>query len=263
MSKSLNDRIDELEKQLKELQHKLDYVSDRAEEKSPQPTSQIGQIQFKHGVMPSSGTGLGRVWTYPGHIVWNDADNLTPPYGTQPADPNKGYNKHSHSRYAGGALDIHTLELVEYETSDSEAENPVILDYNGVPVNKHCQAYWKDLPNIAKADDGTTDKIGMLDIEFDEQNKKWVTGASMVDVERTYLVQYIWKKDGGEVSPDTPGAEKSIKTDSNGNEMKSSLLYTSDADANENLNKSNVIWDEDAQSWRFYSVFKPYFELEE
>ena len=257
MAKSLNSRILELEQLVKQLQDKLNYVSSRTEEKSPQPTSQVGKIQLKQGIMPSTGTGLGQVGMYQGNIIWNDASAKRPAFGTQPIDPTKGYNKHSHSRYAGGALDIHTLELVEYETIDSEAENPVILDCNGVPVNKHCQGYWKVLPNIAKADDGTTDKIGMLDIEFDEQNKKWVAGASMVDVERTYLVQYIWKKDGGEVSPDTPGAEKSIKTDDNGNKMKSPLLYTLSSVVNENLNKSNVIWDKDAECWRFYAVFKP------
>ena len=263
MAKSLNDRILELEQLVKKLQGKLAYVSSRTEQKSPQATSQVGQIQLRQGIMPSTGTGLGRVGMYQADMIWNDADAKRAPFGTQPADPVKGYNKHSHSRYAGGALDIHTLELVEYETTDSEAEDPVILDCNGVPVNKHCQGYWKDLPNIAKADDGATDKIGMLDIEFDEQNKKWVTGASMVDVERTYLVQYIWKKDGSEVSPDTPGAKKSIKTDYNGNEMKSPLLYALSSVVNENLNKSNVIWDKDAECWRFYAVFKSYLEEEE
>ena len=197
MAKSLNDRILELEQLVKKLQGKLAYVSSRTEQKSPQATSQVGQIQLRQGIMPSTGTGLGRVGMYQAGMIWNDADAKRAPFGTQPADPAKGYNKHSHSRYAGGALDIHTLELVEYETSDSEAENPVILDYNGVPVNKHCQAYWKDLPNIVKASDGETDKIGMLDIDFDVVSKKWVAGGQIV-IDETNILQYDVDEETGQ-----------------------------------------------------------------
>jgi hypothetical protein len=252
MAKTLNDRILELEQLVKQLQEKLDYVSSRTEEITPTPVSQVPRIQLKQGIMPSTGTGLGQVGMYQGNIIFNNAENLRPAFGTQPIAPSKGYNKHSHSRYSGGALDIHTLELVEYVTSDPDADDPVILDANGRALNKHCQSYWDVLPKIVKADDNVTDKIGMLDIEFDSESKKWVAGASMIDVERTYLVQYeIVIEEGKEV--------KKIKTDENGNEMKSPLLYTKGSES-ENLNKSNVVWDADAECWRLYAVFKPYIE---
>ena len=253
MAKTLNDRILELENQIKQLQEKLNYVSSRTEEVRPSPYSQVPFINLKQGILPSTGTGLGQLPLHQGSIIFNDAENMRPPFRTQPRAPEKGYNKHSHSRYSGGALDIHTLELVEYVTSDPDIDDPVILDANGRALNKHCQNYWDVSPKIEKADDGITSKIGMLDIEFDSESKKWVAGASMVDVERTYLVQYEIDEEG----------KKTIKLDENGNEMKSPLLYILSDDYNENLNKSNVYWDKDAECWRFYAVFKPYFKEEE
>jgi len=228
MSKSLNDRIDELEKQLKELQHKLDYVSDRAEEKSPQPTSQIGQIQFKHGVMPSSGTGLGRVWTYPGHIVWNDADGLTPPYGTTMMIPAKGYNKHSHSRYSGGAFIKDVLEVVDYDFGGSASSN-----------KKHSQSYWLTDPPIKKVvntNGESVEKIGVLDLIFNADNRKWGSPAYEIDVRKC---AFVMRDSNGD-----------IMTDANGKEMASPLY-------NSNPLKTNIIWDPDGKQWRFYAVYAP------
>jgi len=96
--------------------------------------------------------------------------------------------------------------------------------------------------------------------KLDNMEGSWVNGiwvargiANEIDVKNTYIVQ--------------KNTDGTIKKDSNGNEMKSPLLYllselSGIAKNNENLLKSNVIWDEDAKCWRFYGVFKPLPEEE-
>ncbi len=64
-------------------------------------------------------------------------------------------------------------------------------------------------------------------------------GITDIDIEGTDLVQYEIDEYGN----------KTIKKDSNGNEMKSVLKHE------DNLNKINVVWDKDAQCWRFYAVY--------
>lgn len=259
MSEKLNDRIVILERKIKSLEDKIIDLVSNTEDKRHKPESKIPQLDLgRQNPMPSTGTGKGRVPGRQGGIIWNDGDAAITPWGEQSPAPTKGLHKHHHSEYAGGALDIHTLKLVEYETQDPEVEDPIILDSEGNSINKHCQSSWKIQPNIRK--ENGIEKIGYLDIEFDTASKKWVTGANMIDVERTYLVQYVWKKEGIEVPPETEGAAREIKKDANGIEMKSPLLYTTSEDDNENLNKSNVIWNKEARCWRFYAVFKPYIE---
>ncbi len=80
----------------------------------------------------------------------------------------------------------------------------------------------------------------------------WVAKVREVDVESVYLVKRA--------------TDGTIEKDSNGVEMKSPLLFTSSIlggipGDNENLLKSNIVWDEDAKCWRFYGVFKPLPEV--
>ena len=266
----LTDRITKLERKIKSLESKILDLTKKTEAKRKKPESRVAQIDLGGIGAPfsSTGTGLGRIWGKQANIPWNDSDGQMIPWGEQPPEPTIGINKHGHGRYSGGALDIHTLELVEYETN----EEGIILDSEGNPLNKDCQAYWKNQPNIKK--DGDVEKIGLLDIEFDPSSKKWVAGASMIDVEKTYLVQYIYKLDDVEVPVGTEGATKEIKKDGDGNEMKAPLLLSifppsGESESakltreNEMLNKSNVAWDKNSQCWRLYAVFKPYPEEEE
>jgi len=245
MAKTLNDRILELENQIKQLQEKLNYVSSRTEEVRPSPYSQVPFINLKQGILPSTGTGLGQLPLHQGSIIFNDAENMRPPFRTQPRAPEKGYNKHSHSRYAGGALDIHTLELVEYVTSDPDIDDPIILDANGRALNKHCQGYWDVLPKIAKADDNITDKIGMLDIEFDTENKKWIAGGQIV-IDETNFLQYDVDEEGTKI----------IKKDSEGNNMRAPINGKVEEETLYSLLRDNAVWDEEYQCWRFYAVYK-------
>ena len=244
---SLNEKVAELERQVRYLQDKLQDILINTEEGAKKPYSKVGNRDRNNTRPVDIATGLGNLMG--GNLPWNDSELIIPPYGTQPATPTKGYSKHSHSRYAGGALDINTLELVEYATDPSD--DSVIVDPDGNPVNKHCQGFWDKQPNI-KQESGV-DKIGNLDISFDPTTGKWKAGgADYIDVETTYIVQYAWYKEGVEVPEGTEGAVKQIKLDENGNEMKSPLLVSGDEF------RSNVVWDKDAQSWRMYAVFRPW-----
>lgn len=250
---SLNTRIVNLETEIKALKSKIQDLSRNLENQPTTPYSIVEGVNKSEVTPTDIKTGLGAV--HGGNLVWNDAEMKFPPYGIKPSTvPTEGYNLHGHSRFAGGALDINTLELVEYDI-DWDTDT----DYS-----KHSQGFWlyTNLPQIKKADDGVTPKIGNLDIDFDATTGKWVAGSGNIDVETTFLVRYVWMLEGNEVSAGTEGAVREIKTDSNGNEMKSPLLSrvadeSTVAGRNENLNKSNVYWDKDARVFRFYAVFKP------
>lgn len=157
---TLNDKIRQLENQIKKLQAKVLDLANKTEAVRVKPESKIPLLDLsKTTPMPSSGTGLGKLPARSAGIIWNDADAQNLGFGIQPSTPTKGYNKHSHSRYAGGALDINTLELVEY-------------DFAG--QNKHCQSYWKILPNIKKDDNGI-EQISLLvdNMVWDKENQVW------------------------------------------------------------------------------------------
>ncbi len=228
---TINEKIQGLEDEILALRAKVDDLSKNLEEKSIQPYSKVGTEQGKsHNRPVEPVTGLGG--TFGGNLPFNDSELKIPPYGSQPSTPTKGYNKHGHSRYAGGALDINTLELVEYET-DEEGN---ILDTNGNILNKHSQQFWTTqgkIKIVQNSKDENINKIGNLDITFDPETSKWKAGVSEIDVETTMFVK---KVDG------------QIEEDENGN-PKSSPLYNAD------IEKSSVIWDKDNQVWRFFAVY--------
>lgn len=255
MAETLNEKLKRLESNWKRLESKVKDLSRNTEESGIRPYSKVGGIRSRSQIRPVDiFAGLGG--TYGGNMIWNDSELILPPYNQQPPTPTKGFNRHTHSRYSGGALDISSLELIEYETN----ELGEIIDSEGNVVNKHTQQFWKNHPKIVK--DGEIEKIGLLDIQFDPTTKKWKAGGGDIDVETTYFVQYIWKKDGNKVPAGTEGATKEIKKDSNDKEMRSPLLHTTGTPV-ENYNKSNVVWDEINLCWRLYAVFKPYLEPEE
>jgi hypothetical protein len=225
MAKTLNSRIQELEIEIQALKRKLDYVSSRTEEIRPQPTTKVGQAEFKQGVMPSSGTGLGKVWTYPGGIIWNDSEGLAPPFGSD-ISPSKGFNKHSHSRYSGGALIKDMLEIVDYDLSNYSTK-------------LHSQSHWKTEPPIKKVFSSkgqTVEKLGKLDLVFDPDVVMWGTVAYEVDVRKC---SFVLRGTNGEINKDKYGAEMSAP------------LYQDDP------TKTSIVWDADGGCWRIYAVFAP------
>ena len=109
--------------------------------------------------MTKTGTGLGKLPARAGNIIFNDGDAQLKAFGEMPLAATKGYNKHSHGRFSGGALDINTLELVEY---------------NLTGYNKDCQSYWKEPPSIELDEDGN-EKISDLskNMVWDKEEKCW------------------------------------------------------------------------------------------
>ena len=156
----LSDRLIYLENKVKLLESKLVDLVGKTEAIRAKPESKIPLIDLSQSLpLPSSGTGLGKLPARAGGIIWNDADAQNVPWGTIPSTPTKGYNKHSHNEFSGGALDINTLKLVEY-------------DFNG--QNPSCQSYWKDPPQIVKDENGEQ-QISILadNIVWDKTNKVW------------------------------------------------------------------------------------------
>lgn len=173
MTKPLNDRIEYLEEELRRLKSKLADVSRNVEETSVRPYSKVGGGRDRGQIRPVNiDTGLGQVMG--GNIVWNDSELIIPPYGEQPATPTKGYNKHSHSRYSGGAIDINSVELVEYERNDDGK----LIDKDGNVLNEHCSQFWKNPPVIETTENSKgelVEKKGKLadNFYFDADTKTW------------------------------------------------------------------------------------------
>jgi hypothetical protein len=214
---NLKSRIEALENRIKDLQN------NSVETRALNPYSVVGGSRDRSLTRPvEPKTGLGG--THGGNLAWNDSELKIPPFGQAPGTPTEGYNRHTHNRFAGGALNVQYLELVEYDSDWSE-HNPL------------CQQFWAEDPPIATMPDSEGNpvaKIGGLYLEFDPNYKIWFAGIREIDVERTRLVK---KNEEGE-----------IEQDANETPM-SSPIYVS------NPAFDDVVWDATAKMWRFYAVY--------
>lgn len=231
---SLNKRAKIMWEIIWDLQDKLKDLSENTEEKDPSNYTKSGGIKNDSEKRPVDlSTGLPSVLA--GSVIWNDTELLKPAYGKKPSAPIKGYNRHSHSRFSGGALDINTLELVEYD-----------IDWalNNL-YNKDIQSVWRGLPTIKQLQNSKNEnvsKIGYLDLIFNADTHKWGTSAYEIDVKKCYLV--------------LRDEEGNIEKDINGQEMKAPLY-------NEDVTKTNLVWDKNSRSWRFYATYAEDPEIEE
>jgi len=153
--KYLKAKIIELENKIKTLQKDTDDV------KAITPYSKVGGVRDRaqsRVVEPS--TGLGG--TFGSNLAWNDTELKIPPYGQKPIDPTRGYNKHFHSRYSGGAFDWRVTEIVEFDTDWT-------TDSDRCP---HCQQLFRTEPPIKKDDRGQY-KISTLEGNTNRPNMVW------------------------------------------------------------------------------------------
>jgi len=217
----LNNRVRELEERLAILTAKISSLSENTEEKAPSPYSAVGAIRPRALIkILDIRKGWGH---FGGMLVWNDAELTNNGINEDPGTPTEGYNKHHHSQYAGGALDINTLELVEYEFTSGN-----------YPHSQQFDTLEPKIVNATKLGGGSVPKIGKLDAEFDAESETWKVKTGEIDVAKTYLV----RRD----------SEGSIMLDTNGNEMKAPLYNTDQT-------KTNLVWDVDARVWRFVAVY--------
>lgn len=226
MSNPLYLQIQALENQLRIITTKIEDLSKSTEEKDIKPYSTVGSKRDRSQTRPTDiATGLGQVFT--GSVIWNDVEQIISRFGQKPDNPKKGYNRHSHSRFSGGALDVKTLEIVEYD-----------VDWEIDDWNKDCQSLWRTSPVIKKEQNShnqNIEKIGLLDLIFNPDTQKWGTSAFEIDVTKCYLVQR--DPDTGEIVKDENNIEKKA------------LLYNTDP------TKTNIVWDKNSKCWRFYAVY--------
>jgi hypothetical protein len=231
---SLNSRITELENKILELEDKVRDLSQNTEGIYKKPITVVGGGRDRGNISSVDiKSGMGQILG--GSIIWNTSELGNPPANVEPSVPNaitgKGYNKHSHSRFSGGALIKDVIEIVEYDF----VETPI--------TNKHSQQFWVTQPKIKKAENTNkeqVDKIGLLDLVFNPDTQTWGTPAYEIDVKKCFLV--MRDKNGN------------IVLDSKGQEKKSPLYNT-------NQLKTSVVWDENAKVWRFYAVYSAGTEL--
>jgi hypothetical protein len=227
---SLNTRIKELEDKIIELTSKVEDLSRNTEGTYKKPITVTGGGRDR-GLISSVDikTGMGQMLG--GSIIWNTSELGNPPANVEPPVPDtitgKGYNKHSHSRFSGGALIKDVLEIVEY-------------DFVATPVtNKHSQQFWVTQPQIKKeinTNGEQVDKIGLLDLIFNPDKGTWGVASYEIDVKKCFLVE---RDENGDIMLDSKGQEKK------------SLLYNPDT------TKTSITWDESGNCWRLFSVYAP------
>ena len=242
---NLNEKLNQLEQHLAKVEAQLTQVTNELVQiKHPTPISVHSGKPMHNSAVVDRSTKLGN--TLGGTIIWNDAELQFLSSTSQMAaiTPTKGYHRHSHSRYSGGALDVTNLELVEYE--ENEALPP------------DSQSYWNGQEKIAtetkktrtyttvptpQGDQETfsvnrTDvpKLGPLALIFNPNAAQWGVASYEIDVKGCYLVE---RDENGEIELDEDNNEKS------------SPLW------NEDTTKTSVVWDKNAKCWRFYAAFAP------
>lgn len=213
----LNDRITELENEVRSLKSKVADLSKNTEEGAKPPISIVGGGRDRSNIQPIDiKTGLGQIKG--NAVVWNDSESKVPPINTQPQLPTQGFNRHSHSRYSGGPLIKDVLEIIEYVW--------------GTITNKHSQQFWQKEPQIATMQNSkkqTVQKIGQLELVFNPDTLKWGTVAFEIDIKQCNLVE----------------------RDNDGNIIHTAPLW------NEDPTKTAIIWDKNSQVWRFYATYAP------
>ena len=223
---SLNERIIVLEQQVVALLAKISDLSANTEEKTQKPYTVAGGEKPSTTNMPiDAKTGLGAILA--NHVIWNDSEGFVPPLNAEPSLPTKGYNKHSHSRYSGGALIKDKLEIVEYEW--------------GTITNKDSQQFWVTQPQIKKEINSkgeSIDKIGLLDLVFNPDTQTWGVAALEIDIKKCYFVER--------------DEEGNTVIDSRGNQKRSPLYH-------DNQLNNSIIWDEEGNNgqgcWRLLAVY--------
>lgn len=244
---SLNQKLKQLETEINTLNNKVSMLAEELTKTTYPNAISINKGEtFKGEFVSDLNTGFGG--TFKNKIIWNDVELTIPinPEDISNITPTKGYHRHSHSRYAGGALDINTLELVEYER-DGEGKIAGNLP-------EHSQSFWVEDPPIVKMDrydnsqftphslggeiaqnvTSQVEKIGKVSWIFNPILSKWGVSAYEIDIKNCFLVEY--DKDGN------------IEKDEN-NVEKKAPLWNSDS------TKTSIIWDKNSQCWRLYAVY--------
>ena len=224
---TLNERLAQAETKIKDLQSQIDGFKIDKTDKGISPTTISGGIRDRSLIRPID-PSTGRGQQFGGAVIWNNTE-IDTPLKHEPDQPTVGYNKHSHSRYSGGALIKDCLEIVEYDWDNV---------YPSID-NKHSQQFWVNQPKIkteVNTQKKTVDKIGLLDLVFNPSTKTWGTPAYEIDVKKCYLVE----RDANGI----------IVVDSKGREMKSPLYNTDPT-------KTSIVWDENGNCWRLYAAYAP------
>lgn len=229
---TLNEKINQLENRIKELEDIISKLSSNINN-STAPYTILGGQPDSASVRPiDPSSGLGRFRG--NNITWNNLE-LNQPLGEIPANPENysnsvGYNKHSHSRFSGGALIKGVVEVIEYDPDSIQMRNP------------HSQSYWLEIPEIMLEENSQgipVPKIGKLDLVFNPDTRTWGCPAYEIDIEKCFFVK---RNEHGE-----------IETDEYDQPMKAPLYHEDPA-------KTSIVWDKDAGVWRLYSVFAPPLE---
>jgi len=220
---SLNERIKKIEAALFSVGIKVQDLSQNTEEIYKKPISIVGGGYDKSLIRPIDiRSGMGNYLGSP--VLWNNTE-IDAVFGTQPLTPTIGYNKHTHSRFSGGALIRDAIEIVEYNW--------------GTITNKHSQQFLSqqlEIKTEKNSNDETVEKIGLLDLVFNPDTQTWGTPAYEIDVKKCYLVE---RDKNGVIVVDSKGQQKR------------SLLY------NEDQTKTSIVWDENGNCWRFYAAYAP------
>ena len=231
----LVDRINAMQVEIDFLISKIEDLSKHTEQKNIPPVTIAGGVQNRGLLSPVDiDAGLGSIMG--NGVIFNDGELDYPPANAEAPTPTKGYNKHTHSRYSGGALIKQNLEIIEYDPTDW-----------ALIINPHSQQFWQINPKIKKtlnSKNESVDTIGPLDLIFNPDTLTWGVATLEIDIKKCFLVQRrTTDGDNGEKVGD-------IEKDENGIEMKSPMW-------NFDQTKTSIIWDSDNKVFRLYAIYSP------
>ena len=221
----LQEKINQLELAIAELKSKVADLTEHTEEKDTPPSSVVGNKVSPANTHPVD-FGSGKSAMFGGGVIWNDSELKIPRGGVEPPIPTKGYNKHTHSRYSGGALIKNGLEIIEYKEGS----------LTNINSQRFIELKDKDITVEENSLGIDVKKIGFLDLVFNADTQTWGTPAYEIDIKKCYLVER--------------NADGTLATDSKGNQKKSRLW-------NSDETKTTIVWDENAGCFRFYATYAP------
>jgi len=267
--KSIGERLQELENMVTLLTAELTTLKSHIGDRYTPPTTfqgdSVATKQYPAGDVRSGfGASAGKL------LAWNNKE-LDNPANQEPTAPSVGYNKHTHTRFSGGALLMDGLEIVEYDFTKKADKTPVPEGQR--ITNLHSQGFWPYEPKIQTALNSKGEevpKIGQLILTFAPDIQKWGSTAFEIDVTQCYFVkrrQTANKDENGDVIEGEDVGD--IEKDSKGQEMKAPLMVlkeeeSTDPETGESIKtlvvddaKTSIVWDENGQCWRLYAAYAP------
>ncbi len=247
---TINEQIDTLQRQVRELYSRINALSSTTEGRIPAPRTTFGFLSGRENAHPMP---LGSDMSFlGGTIFWNDAEVYHPNEPMSAGEvPKRGYHKHTHNRFSGGALISGGIEIVEYDLEHmSDWER-----FNNISCQQFAGLTDNDIAEVENSQGQSVRKIGLLDVVFNPDTRTWGTVTYGIDVEKTIFVKRRRESLKDEYGNEIEGSRAGdVEKDENGTPMQSPLYVTFE-DGTQDIPRSSIIWDKNGKCFRFLATY--------